>query len=1342
MPPVNWDAFERLPGKAESNFEMLCRALIRRHYGQYGHFAALAAQPGVEFHLKLHTPCALGDSGQWYGWQCRWYDLPGGRALGATRRVKIIEAIETTEKELPDLTDWVLWTRRPLTKGDQRWFYGVKTRMRLHLWTAIEVEEHLSGNAVILRGTYFGELVLTPDTLTNLHEVAVAPIRHRWQPEVHQTVDTERALRQMLGETDTWGDLSKLADQLEAEAAAIDADLGEISGSLAEATSEAIRFAHAFAIALADVHIAISQGDLDLLRQHLANRPALPGPSLAALPRQLRANRYHAALTVTNALADVRLACSLVDEVDSYLGTRLIAVLADAGCGKTQLAAQITAATGDRPAGVFLHGRDLHAGHSLDNLAQSVIIQGTPVPSMEALVAAVDAAGQRAHRRLPIVIDGLNEAEDPRDWKGPLASLGETLQRYSYALVVCTLRTAFADEALPQDVKRLEIPGFDHDTIKAIRRYFAYYRINPADAELPLWLLNHPLTLRLFCEVTNPTREHFVGIEAMPSSLTDLFDRYLEQAAERIAELAPHTRRYYTQDVRAALGEIGEALWEKNARGLDLMALRCRLGDDERPWNESIVRALEQDGVLLREPGDPPAAARVMVVYDELAGHLVADAVLRRHGYAGLGKWLHEPAAVTALTGPLPDRHPLAADTFRALVGLVPRRLHRQQLWSLLDEPQRTIALRCAADLESAYLDAETVDKLATLVAQSPSGSRDLFYRLWHTRSSPSHPLNAEFLDAVLRPMAVADRDLCWTEWVRQNCDDILTDLQQLEKRWRGTTEHPPADKFCARWIMWTLTSTVRQLRDQATRTLYWFGRGDSAALFYLTLDALAINDPYVPERMLAASYGLAMAYQLPDPEFAHSCCEFLTGLGNALTGPSATHPTSHWLARLYVQGIVTLARRHHCDAGPEGLGVGGRVAFAPGPPIDPIVADDPRAGEVNRTLHMDFKNYTLGRLFEDRANYDMGHVDHQAAVAHVLGAVWGLGWREDRFGAIDKDLASYTSRGNRPKAERYGKKYGWVGFYTYAGMLNDDGRLPTDYMRLSDVDIDPSFPEPPAPAPFGCPLWARPTPADDRRWIRQGIVTVPDELLYRRVIGSHEGPWIAVHAYLETKDQAPGRSVFGILTALLVAGTDAGRLVEALNTRAHPGGWWLPEAPSDYYIFAGEIPWSTEFARRNADSDPAQLYREAMDVGEGSPVEVEILAHRYDWESYHSVLNEAGGALVPSRPFSAAFDLRGKPQTFSQTLSDQAVAALSLGAPAGFDGHLLYLREDLVHRYAAGRQLIWFIWGERQLHSYPDPAPNWLVQALRNRADVWRHIRRGEELSCAFASEAPLETR
>ena len=64
----------------------------------------------------------------------------------------------------------------------------------------------------------------------------------------------------------------------------------------------------------------------------------------------------------------------------------------------------------DRPLGILLYGRDLHGGQGLDALVGHVTICGKPIPSFEALVAAVDAAGRRARRRLLIVIDGLNEA--------------------------------------------------------------------------------------------------------------------------------------------------------------------------------------------------------------------------------------------------------------------------------------------------------------------------------------------------------------------------------------------------------------------------------------------------------------------------------------------------------------------------------------------------------------------------------------------------------------------------------------------------------------------------------------------------------------------------------------------------------------------------------------------------------------------------------------------------------------------------------------------------------------------------------------------------------------------
>jgi hypothetical protein len=214
-------------------------------------------------------------------------------------------------------------------------------------------------------------------------------------------------------------------------------------------------------------------------------------------------------------------------------------------------------------------------------------------------------------------------------------------------------------------------------------------------------------------------------------------------------------------------------------------------------------------------------------------------------------------------------------------------------------------------------------------------------------------------------------------------------------------------------------------LRDQATRALYWFGRVDPKGLFELTIDSLAVNDAYVGERMLAASYGVVMSHQHANADFATYLKPFLEDLATVLVGASATAPTHHYLARLYVRGIVAFSAKFYASSLPDSLR--DSWSFATPAPVQPLANGDAGADEAGRTLHMDFENYTLGRLFDDRGNYDMNHVGHQAAVAHVRGVAWALGWRTATFEALDSRIAEdayrYGGRGNRPHAERYGRK-------------------------------------------------------------------------------------------------------------------------------------------------------------------------------------------------------------------------------------------------------------------------------------------------------------------------------
>lgn len=1327
MPALNWDIFTGLPASAEKNFELLCRGIVRHNFGSYGVFRALANQPGVEFHLKLDKRSdALGAPDRWWGWQCKWYELAANGRLGATRRDDIKDGIQKAEAHVPGLTDWVLWTRRSLTKADQEWFNGLSSRMTLHLWTGDDVDNLLAGQAAVLRSTYFGELVLTPEVLRERHEQSVAPIRARWQPAVHHVGEAERALRRMLGETASWDVLHALSADLRGNAQALES-APSVPSPLSQLVTDVVAASRQAADILDRIGKGIGSGDLDLLRDEVSARPRGLPLSVATAPRRLRSGSHRAGLYATNAVASCHDAIRMLGDVENAYASRLVAVAAPAGCGKTHLAAQLTAGTDTRPPGVLLHGRDLHVTHTLDDLARRVSIAAQPVPSMEGLLAAVDAAGQRARHRLPVFIDGLNESEDPRRWKPLLASMETTLAKYPYVLLICALRPEFVDEALPDGTRRVEIEDYGEETIEAVREHFRYWKIDATDAALPVFL-RHPLTLRLFCEVTNPTRAQLVGVNAMPGSLTALFERFLEQASLRVVDLAPRTHRFYAHDVSSAIATIANTLWDSRTRSIELGELRSILGDAQRAWDQSLVRALEHEGVLLRMPSNGSDA--FVPVYDLLGGHIIASALLAKHGQRAFETWIKEPATTTLLAGDYNDRHPLAEDVLLSLAGQVPRRFHAKQLWQLVGEPLRGRALRLASRLEPAFLDAATIEALLDLAR---AGDVEILDRLWQVRGAPGHPLNAEALDRALRTMAVADRDLRWTEWLRRNQDDVLTggrrvrrDLEYLDERWR-LGQVRAGDRLRARWVMWTLTSTVRRLRDQATRALYWFGRIDPEGLFALTIDSLAVNDAYVSERMLAASYGVVMSHQHADAAFAVFLGPFLEQLAAALVGPSASAPTHHYLARVYVRGIVAFGAKFFAPTLPSVLS--GEWAFAAPGPVQPLADGDAGAEEVERTLHMDFENYTLGRLFNDRSNYDMSHKGHQAAVAHVRGVVWALGWRAASFETLDGRIAEDGYRGaraDRPLAERYGKEYGWIGFYTYAGLLEERGQFPRENHEFSDVDIDPSFPEkPPSDGDASVPeAWLSPMVESHETWVRAGTTSLPRSLIRRETICEHRGPWVAVHGRVSAGDRVLGRYAWAFISALVVSKKDVPRLVRALKAGSWP--WGTRDVPSDHYTFAGEIPWHPNFASLAVAEN---AYCESIRVGVGA-VDVEVLAHDYAWESYHSDMNRAGSARVPSRHFSSQFDLRSVAQSFDQILPDGSRATITLSGVDGLEGDVVYVREDLLRQYVAHRAIVWLAFGERDLRPYPPSPPAWLVDAQRRRANAWSMVMTEEDLT------------
>jgi len=143
--------------------------------------------------------------------------------------------------------------------------------------------------------------------------------------------------------------------------------------------------------------------------------------------------------------------------------------------------------------------------------------------------------------------------------------------------------------------------------------------------------------------------------------------------------------------------------------------------------------------------------------------------------------------------------------------------------------------------------------------------------------------------------------------------------------------------------------------------------------------------------------------------------------------------------------------------------------------------------------------------------------------------------------------------------------------------------------------------------------------------------------------------------------------------------------------------------------------------------------YREHVRTGTQT-VEMEVLAHDYAWESYHSEMNRAGSARVPSQLFSAHFNLRGVAQSFDQVLPDGSPATITLSGVDGLVGDVVYIREDLLRHYVGDRAIVWLAFGERELRPYPPSPPAWLVNAQRGRANAWNTVITEKDLTPSTA--------
>ena len=1241
---IEWSKLKPYQNDKYRSFEELCYQIAKGLHEEKGRFTSVddsGGGDGVEFYLTLPN----GD--QW-GWQAKYYPkgrLNSSRKQSITKSLKKACEVHPNLKKWILCTP-SNFTPSEQTWFDNTLPQSIPENMDvvLEYWGDSEFNDWLSQPRFSGKLYYFfGELELDLDWFKRQFDKQMAGVGDKFDPSLHTETNVDAEIHALLGDEAFVHQITKWIEELDGELPDLKEAIDDLKRPIPyiewdeEEKSKVIGASESLQDALVNIIDKFQQARKILDKQELTAAQAIDWGTAFGQLRKVFDN--YEKVTRESGISQIKYIgeeqneeqvlrnASSVVHGPRHLVARLLDkffpsviwqyglinesdlhILGDAGIGKTHIACNIC---DDRlknglPA-LFVRGSLFTTDQPIEAQLRT-ILDIPPSYSWHNFLQALSAAAEAYHIRIPLIIDGLNESVHngtfSKVWEFGLKGLVQEIAQTKNLVLITTCRKSYKDaiwkevslrediipgKAIWKDKNSLNLVyayGFYADEVQqeAIDKYFNAYKIKANLTLAPLRQFEHPIYLKIFCETKNSERKTEKEVYVGEQTLFEVFDEYLNQCNRAVCDrLRLHPK---TPIIQPTLKKMAEYLWQHRRREIPFEKLIQIVDGQSREhldWQSSKTRAIESEGLLVYR--DWAGVGEVMhFTYDLFGGYLIAKYLVDQAA-DDVQAFLNSEEAVALLFGEdYQTLHPMEEDICRCLAALLPAKTGKFLHQFSDNEKIFGLSIRALFEISPRNINEKCIDLVVHLFGMPEN--RESFFKLAETTvGHPNHPFNASFWSERLLALSMSERDLSWTEYVRRNRYSFEETVIRFEETCRDAQDLSKERLYLfAEYIMWILTSTVRPLRDKATRALYWYGRRFPEEFLGLVIKSFTIDDPYVPERMLAATYGVAMAYHnnFDNDSFLE---EVLPVYGRELYEnmfkPDAPHATTHILARDYARRTIDIALIHHPDllTGDERERIS--PPFTDGGIREWDESEDRNKGEREKgpaPLHLDFGNYTLGRLVKDRGSYDYEHDEYKRVRANILWRIYDLGYSLESFGKIDDRLIEenyrkYGRSADGRKTDRYGKKYSWIAFYELAGFRQDNGLLPDYYSeeRTLEIDIDPSFPVEERRYNLVTEDFLGDRKKSAEEWISN--TPPPDLTSYLKVdqFCEDQGPWVLLHGYLRQEDKQVNRNIFAWLQGLIVKSEEVEEIVATLKKQQEIDAHIIP---SDYRTYAGEIPW------------------------------------------------------------------------------------------------------------------------------------------------------------------------
>lgn len=995
--------------------------------------------------------------------------------------------------------------------------------------------------------------------------------------------------------------------------------------------------------------------------------------------------------------------------MQKYLDEKRLAIVGDAGCGKTFTLCKISEKLCKKENAYLLFGTDFSASEMpLETILRK--FKWKQPNSFDLLNDKMQKEGKFAI----FIIDAINEGAGMYFWQEKLPTLLNQIRKWSRIKIIVSIRKqAVQTDVLNETIEgftRLSIPGF-RDVREAVKKFFEHYNIDKdIDDFNQIQSFSNPLFLKIFCEAYS---EAYYGDSKSPN-IIEIYKSYIYKRNHLVsvgADVDP--RMNYT---KCLLDKIAYySLWNLQCGDVSREKVKSYSYHlcPYRMWSNDLLNNTLKANLLM-EYKTYDGKEWITFEYDSMGDYLKAN-VLLKHKDDDYSK-LKFMCRLIDFTHTEYQTFIDSTKIFNFIKAFLSIWNPPVRLWHQKDIINGKLTRLFIESLAFRNVTNDLMQTDGTIMEEILDANPhylqpDVFINLLE---SHNESVISEFHQKLLS-MRMSERDTIWS--ASANSFYYIND--ELKRLWNNNGINK---KSLLVFEVWLLSASYPSVRFPALRHIVnQLEETDTVdEVLYLMSVFKDVNDPYVLQGLYAAIYGYIVRKRNCNLSISKVIVEMLY--------PKHGQAPNDFVLRHWTLKILEWQRHLSCDD---------TYWKAAQPPYDPPISnpyenipneDIPEdffgtnhgADSLHRSLFVwDFYRYTMGGNTSDDLDKFIGKDDKHISIKDTTKAIALLiknkyGWNE----ALDEyDSSVPYESGHYHKTERIGKKYQWIGLSEVYAYLLDTCKVCKDrwsqkkkfrtinypWLVSNHIYLDPSLRENDTLDDVVKGLFDE-YPKDStieqniKSWIDDEKCMPPFDPIQ---IDRDWGEWVVLQGYDTRKEnddveKEQTRERFLYYNTCLVDLKNKSIFAEWAKT-ANFYGRWMPESTGSIDFLWNDYPWANTYT--------SSIYEDGY-VDEKIPCDVELTYEaelQEDFRGIQSEENIASTVYAPCRDIMDSLGLYTAERGIVRKSDNGEIVAINR-LILGESFHGLLIKRTFLNEYLKKQRkcLFFCLLGEKNLISSP----------------------------------------